>query len=249
MAERRDDGAWLLSQRVLPMPVEIRSATTAVAVFTCSSAAARQAVGDSRLEVLSIRGRAAAVFVCVSYLDGDLDSYDEVGFGVLVRPRGVSKTTRPPARPGIFTFELPVTAEFTREAGVEIWALPKWVADADMRFGPSEMTVSLAEDGELAMTGRFRRGRFRIPFRVSAGATGWSTRSEAIIATRSTTRLRDVRIAMGGTTITTGPHRMGKTIEALQLSRRSLVTVTASMAATINDAEPVIGSVASEVAR
>jgi len=228
VAVRRDDGSWVLSQRVLQMPVEIRSATTAVAVFRCSADRAAEAIGDARLEVVQFRGRAVAV----SYLDGDLDTYDEVGFGVLVRPRGV-----PRAAAGIFTLELPVTAEFTREAGVEIWALPKWCADTEMRFGPREMNVAVCDHGELAMTGRFRRGRLTIPFRIRAGATGWSLRSHAIIATRSTTRLRDVHVALGGTTITTGPHRMGKAIEALQLSRRPFLTVTASMAATINDAD------------
>jgi hypothetical protein len=60
-----------------------------------------------------------------------------------------------------------------------------------------------------------------------------------VLATRSTTRLRDVRVALRGTTLTTGPHRMGKTVDALRLARRPLVTVTASMAATIAEGQRV----------
>src|SRR5690349_7266927 len=126
MAERVGDGVWTIQGEKVTLPVRITSARLTAAVFTTPREQARSVLGDAPLRPFSLFGRALSMIMCIHYDEFALKSYDEVGVGLLVRG--------PSGPPGLHLVDLPVTGAFTREAGQDFWALPKWLMDADLRF-------------------------------------------------------------------------------------------------------------------
>src|SRR5262245_36283834 len=124
MAERIGDGVWAIQGEKVTLPVRITSARLTAAVFTTRPAAARTVLTGTPLRPFSLFGRAFSMIMCIHYDEFALKSYDEVGVGLFVRA--------PTGPPGLHLVDLPVTGAFTREAGQDFWALPKWLMDADL---------------------------------------------------------------------------------------------------------------------
>jgi len=132
-----NEGHLVQGQRVT-MPVEIRAATAAVAMYSAPAAVAQSIVDYSGLRVLQYRpGKTICSVLFVNYVDGDLGKYHEYGVGFLVRHPGS------PARTGdlrsllrgravVFIHRLPVDQAFTLEAGRSIWGFPKVMSEIDL---------------------------------------------------------------------------------------------------------------------
>lgn len=215
--------AWEIQGRKVRLPVQVRDAVMAVSVFQCSRSAARQALAGSGYEPLTVLGRAMSALICVQYRDGDLDTYDEVGIMVMVRG--------PDGTIGPWTAELPVTQEFTMEAGRDIWGLPKWIAQSRMSFDRTRTTARLEEGGEFILAGVLRSGRIALPKAVAAPVVGWSTFSgpahDHPARNPATMVLHGLRIRPGGAHLLLGDHRMSRLARSLGMEGRALMTMSA----------------------
>jgi hypothetical protein len=237
MAQRTADHIWTIQGRTVTLPVAIRDSTFAAAVFCCSTAAARTAVADDRLEPLTVAGRSVAVLILVQYHNGDLDTYDEVGLMVAVRGPGRGTI-------GAYTVELPVTQPFPLEAGRAIWGLPKWLARSTMAFRRSRVEVHLCDGEELVLTAALDVGRLRIPIPVTAPVVFWAVRPDGpdggeLLHGAPRLRLEGLRVRLGGARLVLGEHRMARTARALGMSRRPLCTAVGRMTTELGAFTPV----------
>ena len=153
MAERIGDGVWSIQGETVRLPVSTTDARFTAAVWTAPAAAARRLLAGVPLRPLTILGRAVGVLMCVHYDEWALGAYDEVGVGLLARG--------PYAPPGLHLLDLPVTGAFTREAGQDFWALPKWLMDADLRFSAGSTTVAVRDADAEVMRAEIRHGGLR----------------------------------------------------------------------------------------
>lgn len=218
MGERVADDSWRIQDTVLHMPVVIRDAGLAMAVFVCPAAAARRAVAGTGLTPVVLGTRAFAVLMCVQYRDSDLGPYNEVGLAVAVRG--------PHGRIGTHLLDLPVTQTFTLEAGRDIWALPKWLAHCDLTIGPRRSTVHLAEGDRFILAGTFDTSPVRLPA-MTLSPTSFSLRPDDTLLTGTVTMaLTHARPRPGGTRVILGNHRMSDSARCLGLDRTALFTLT-----------------------
>jgi hypothetical protein len=212
-----------IGSRTLPMPVRIRDAKMAGAVFLCDVRAAERALSGTPFKPLRIGGRAVSLLACVQYVDGDLDSYDEFGVELVVRG--------PDGKIGAFTLDLPVTASFTRSAGRAVWGLPKFVVDGAIVAEKRQTRFELTDGDEFIMSGSIG-ARLPVPGRFSASVRGWSVglegqNSGTVLLTPSRMRVRGVRFSMGGNRIALGQHRMAAKARSLGMGSRPLCSFTA----------------------
>lgn len=225
MARRTADGTWSIQGRTVTLPVTIPGARITAAVFRAPADGARQVLAESPLEPLLVRNRAVSLLMCVHYDEWVLGSYDEVGVGLLA--------TGPGLRPGLHLLDLPVTGEFTREAGQDFWGLPKWVMGADLRFGPGETSVVVRDGGAEVMRATLRHGRRRLPVPVRASVPSWSylghgAQAHRLLRGRVPMNLDGVRLSRGGVSVRLGgPHPMADRMRALGMLGRPLLTVHA----------------------
>ena len=222
MAERVGDGVWTLQGETVTLPVEITSARLTSAVFTTPVASARAVLEGAPLRPFSLLGRAFGVLMCVHYDDWALKSYDEVGVGLLVRG--------PSGPPGLHFVDLPVTGAFTREAGQDFWALPKWLMDADLRFSKMETDVVVRDRTDEVMRASFRHGRIRLPFDLRSSLPAWSylergAQAGSLLRGAVPMHLSGVRLGRGAFRVGLGHHPMAARMRALGMGSRPLITV------------------------
>lgn len=220
MARRIAENVWEIQGRTLRMPVVIRDAAMAAAVFACDPAAARTALAGTGLDPVVVGRRALSVLICVQYGDGDLGRYNEVGLLLPVRGPG--------RRVGVYTLELPVTQEFTLEAGRDLWALPKWLARCDLAFDGHRCRVRLSDGDTFVLAATLDGGPLPLPLPVRTRMAGFSVRDASTITGRTLMRLRGLRVRPGGSRVVLGDHRMASAARSLGMAGRPLATMTAA---------------------
>jgi hypothetical protein len=224
MAERIDASTWSIQGETVTLPVTITHARMAAAVFTAPAAEARRVLAGVPLDPLTIRGRALTLLMLIHYDEWALKSYDEVGVGLLVRgPRG---------RPGLHIVDLPVTGAFTREAGQDFWALPKWLMAADLTFGPPAR-VTVRDGGAEVMHASIGAGRLRLPFGTRVRLPSWSflrhgAQAGRLLRGRLPMNLSGIRVGRGAYDVRLGEHPMAVRMKALGMLERPLLTVSAT---------------------
>jgi hypothetical protein len=215
--------------REVTMPVEVRTATAATAMFSVPADRAQAMVDYSGLEVLPFRpGRSVVGLVFVRYVDGDLGPYDELGVCVLVRrhdsPARRGSLLRGEA--GVLIHRLPVDGEFTMAAGREIWGFPKTLGDFETDLEGAGRHVVLRQDGRLVVDLRVRRG-LRLPAPGSRLALTAYSHLDGV--TRHTSWAMDpqgIRSRLGGAALRLGDHPIGRELAALGLPRRAMFSTT-----------------------
>lgn len=148
------------------LPVEIRDAETIMAMFSVPAATAQSAIDYSGLQILPARpGRAVCALMFIEYKDGDLKQYLEFGVGFLVRQPGKPRSgavgdarSLLTGDSGVFVHRLPVTEEFTLEAGRTIWGFPKCLGDIAIHRSPSSTRGIVHLDGQLVADLRVAHG-------------------------------------------------------------------------------------------
>ena len=225
MATHPAPDLWEVQGKEIPLPVRVRSARFAGAAWRPS----REAV-DAQLEPYGLTsagrfGRGLAMLVCVVYPDDFvLGGYDEVGIGVFASG---------PGGPGLFVLELPVTGAFTREAGQEIWGLPKWLMASTEDIGGSRSTMTISEDGTQIMDATLRTSRLALPLPAPSKGRTWARATAGphagkLLRGRTTMRFNGLRVGRGrGTTITWGENRMADRARALGMDERPFATFSA----------------------
>lgn len=249
------------------MPVEIRDATFCGAGYLVRADAARAVLAYSGMDVTELLpGKALCLLAFVRYHEGDLGSYNEFCVGFLVRP---PEGGRPPKRAllagardlrdvgaGAFIHWLPVTQDFTREAGRTVWGFPKELADIDLRLASPYKRCILRHDGRLVLDMLIRPG-IPVPpvFSRAAPASLLSGRGLPPVALppvdafthlegvtrRVPWRVRGsgIRVRPGGALIRLGNHPIAKELSELGLPKTALLTTTVNhFAMTIDEADP-----------
>lgn len=238
MAERVRPGVWSIQGETVTLPVTVTDARMTGAVFTAPPAAARQVLDGVPLEPLVLFGRAFSLLMVIHYPEWALKTYDEVGVGLLTRGPG--------GRPGLHIVDLPVTGAFTREAGQDFWALPKWLMQATLRFGDDETDAVVGHEGAEVMSASIRHGRVRLPFGTRLSLPSWSyldhgAQAGRLLRGRVPMRMSGVRLGRGGFDVRLGEHPMAQRMRALGMLGTPILTVTAErLNGPLGEFEPVI---------
>lgn len=237
------------------MPVRVRQARAATAMFLVDAGRAQRMIDASGLQVLPVLPRRTiAGLVLVRYVDNDLGPYDELGVAVLVRDhRRVAAAPRPPGvrgalrelgsgGAGVLIHQLPVDGEFTCAAGRQIWGFPKVVGRFDTHLGSDRSAMSLELDGQHVVDVGIRRG---LALPAPGAGVALTAYSHLDGVTRATTWEMDpegVRTRPGGATVRLGTHPIARELADLGLPKRALFSTTiANLPMTFGAAEVVSG--------
>jgi hypothetical protein len=225
MATHPAPNLWEVQGKQIDLPVRTHTARFAGAAWRPPRAAVDVLLEPYGLKSAGTRGKGLALLVCVVYPDEFvLGGYDEVGVGVFADGPGGS---------GLFVLELPVTGSFTREAGQEIWGLPKWLMTSTADIGGSRSTMTIAEDGVPIMDATIRTGRLALPVPAPSAGRTWARATEGphagqLLRGKTTMRFHRLRVGRGrGTSITWGEHRMADRARALGMDGRPFATFSA----------------------
>jgi hypothetical protein len=162
---------------------------------------------------------------------GIVEPYAEVAIGPLVtRRRAPPMIELLPALGewyglGIDVVHLPVTTRQARDGGIELWGLPKFVADMDFEDALRERTVHLSEGGQpiltLSVLGGGRENLRRFP------ATMYGVLEGRLLAAR-TDRIAHTqqRFGGGGAHVELGSHPIADWLRAIDIDERPIVSVT-----------------------
>ena len=120
---------------------------------------ARALLPTDRLKPISMgNGNALYGIVCFEYRDTTIGSYNEVGIGV---PCRLDPSINVPIIPalfnrffsvGFYVHHLPVTTQIAYDAGVEIWGLPKFIAQITFEETDKWRRCMLEADGQEILT-------------------------------------------------------------------------------------------------
>jgi hypothetical protein len=223
--------AYLVGGRAISLPVEVRSAKVAFANYLVSVDDAYRFVADSGLQLTEVLpGRALCALSVVDYVDGDLGSYGEVALAFVVRPYGAPPVATTRARlgellrgdVGIYMHSVPVTEEFPRASGVQIWGLPKYTAEISLTASKSRAIGTMKHEGEHVVTLTVRGpGRLRFP-RVTFDT--YTHRDGVLRVFPSCLGGRRAGARLGGAAVDVGHrHPMALDIRALGLHRKRAV--------------------------
>jgi hypothetical protein len=220
------------------MPVEIRDAAVASAMFPVPATIAQAIIAYSGLEVAQpLAGRAVCSLAFIRYADGDLGPYHEFAVAFLVRPPdtppadGALDRLRELKSVGAFIHWLPVNQKFTLEAGRSIWGFPKEIADIPMDLSGRIKRCAVRVDGRMAIELAIKPG---LP--MPAGAAPAGSTVEAYSCLDGVTRLTPwtmtptgIRTRLGGATLRLGHHPVADELRRLGLDgARALSTSTIS---------------------
>ncbi len=217
-----------VADRTVDFPVLVRDASVASATFLVPSRAAERLLPSVELAIAEpIPGRALVSLAAIDYLDNDLGTYREFAVSIVVRERAGSSLPflgLPLAfrsgKAGAYIHRLPVTTEFSRDAGRGIWGYPKIVATITFDDTAERRVARLDVDGQHAVTLTVRRGGRRsfpdAPL-VSYGATdGPLRRTTALFAGDG------LGFRLGGASVEVGDHEIGRELKMLGFPRRAL---------------------------
>jgi hypothetical protein len=126
------------------MPVAVRDASAATAIFEVDAAALSALVPPAFTVRETSPSRAQVALALVDYRDNDLGAYREVGIIAFVRPAAGGPD-------GSHITRLPVDQLFTCEAGNQIWGFPKTVEQIEVVEGDGTTTWTLTMDDELVL--------------------------------------------------------------------------------------------------
>jgi hypothetical protein len=229
MATHPAPDVWEVQGKHVDLPVRVENASIAGAAWRAPRSAVDAQLEPYGLRSAGRRGKGLAMLLCVVYPEEFvLGAYDEVGIGVYASP--MSGTV--PGGSGLFLLELPVTGAFTREAGREIWGLPKWLMTSKADLGGSTSTMVMSDGDVPVMDATIRTGGLALPLVPSGGST-WARAEDGphagrLLRGKTSMRFRGLRLGRGrGTTITWGEHRMADRARALGMDDRPFATFSA----------------------
>ena len=138
-----------------PLPIVYRKARAWFAVFPFPLRGVVGMLPDPRLRpALVIPGTAALVVAVFDFEDTSIGPYGEVGVGIPCRYR---RSTAVPLVPllaekwlddvGPWVHLMPVTTEAAKDAGIQHWGYPKFVAEIDIDVTESRMWATVSEKG------------------------------------------------------------------------------------------------------
>lgn len=231
--------SYRIQGREVRLPVEVRDATTAVAFYLVSSAAAQRLVDATGLRVATVLpGRTLCTIGSVDYHDNDLGQYHEIAITFFVRERGARALPFAGTMLGLvrgslptYIHHLPVDGTFTCEAGQTIWGFPKFMSEIAITSSGNSQTSVLTVDGQHVLTQTVRAGGARtMPARDQIS---YALRGGVRYRTRAAMRGTGMGARLGGATLELGTHPIADELRTLGLPKRALASTTiAHMSAT-----------------
>ncbi|MGV5046277.1 acetoacetate decarboxylase family protein [Rhodococcus pyridinivorans] len=214
------------------MPVQVRTATAFMGMFSVPVRPAQELVARTGLEILQYRpGHGICTLVFVDYVDGDLGPYNEFGVCFLVRNHhnrgdGIVGDWRSlvGGQAGALIHHLPVDGDFTLAAGRGIWGFPKTLADFDTDHDSSTKRGSVSADGVLIAELAVAPG-FPVPGNgLAASLAAYSHIDDVTRCTTWEMNPSGVRTRLGGATLRLGTHPIADELRSLGLPRRALTS-------------------------
>ncbi|WP_119728634.1 acetoacetate decarboxylase family protein [Thermomonospora amylolytica] len=206
-------GTYLIQGERVTMPVRIREASVASAMFAVPAATAQSVIGYSGLEVVRpLPGRAVCALAFARYVDGDLGPYHEFAVTFLVRDpagRGV----------GAFVHWLPVDQPFTLEAGRSIWGFPKLMTEIPAQTTPRGTRCAVRIDGRTVVAMSVRSGLPLPAVRTAPEVVAFSCLDGVTRRIPWTVEPGAVRARPGGTVVSLGDHTVAEELRRLGLHR------------------------------
>lgn len=144
-----------VGEREGKLPVFYRDLTSLTVSFTASTRAVAERLPHRDMHPLEvIPGRCVAGFTAFEYRDSDIGPYNElsiafpIAFGHRPLPAlSVANALRERRLP-VYVWKLPVTTEIAYAAGVELYGLPKSLADIRLERRGSEVECRLSAGGQ-----------------------------------------------------------------------------------------------------
>jgi len=230
MATQHENGDREIQGRRVGFPVRIGDAGAACAVYPVRRARAAALTGG--FAPFTLGPRAFAVVGLVQYRVNDLGVYDELALAFPVRHGGAV---------GIHITQLPVTEEFTREAGSALWGLPKWLGEAELEIDGGRATGHLAHAGRHVLTAAIS-ALLPLPFPFRGEVTAFSHGAGGVLASPVRARMRGIRVGIGASLVLGHGHPMATELRSLHLPRRPLLTAIVDHLAF--DMDPAVESAA-----
>lgn len=200
------------------MPVEIRDADAASAMFLADAPAARNILAGTGLDPVIVAGRAICSLAFVRYIDGDLGPYHEFAFALLAQRPGDRSSI------GVYIPWLPVNQGFTCAAGREIWGFPKEIADIRITPRGRGKRCEVRLDGRVVVAMQ-TGGGVAAPSRFGGVSIAAYTNLDGVLRrTPWVMNPADVRMRFGGSRVELGDHPIADRMRSLGLPRRALFT-------------------------
>lgn len=136
--------------RAVRLPLRYRDYATFAAQFPADAAAVRAALPSPALVPREVApGRAAVSITAYDHRLGDLAPYRELGVSIPVtyRPGDGSEEV-----PSAWSLTLPVTTEEARVVGVDVWGVPKYLAEITFEAAETGCRCRVRADGRDVLT-------------------------------------------------------------------------------------------------
>ncbi len=219
------DGSYLVDDRVITMPVEVRSARQAASTFIVDHSAAQRVIDHTGLRAARKANKAIASLALVDYLDNDLDTYFELALAFVIDDPAVAPTA-PKGAVSTLIHRLPVSEKFTCSAGKGIWGFPKWIADLKVSFDSLGASCVL-RDGDIEIVRvTMKRGFVPLP-RKPMEMVAYSCDDDGVVRRTPWVTTGDGRqkVRLGGAKVEVGyGHPLADELRTLGLPRRAAMT-------------------------
>jgi hypothetical protein len=145
------------------LPVFYYDNTTLTSIYTASTNEVKKLLPDCDMHPIELYpGRCLVAFTAFEYRKTDIDPYNEFSIAFLVSlnaPQIPGVTVAMQFAQRIFTpyiWQLPVTTEIARSAGVDLYGYPKFIADIEFQKDKKRVECRLSEAGRniLIMRGK-----------------------------------------------------------------------------------------------
>lgn len=152
------------------VPIIYREVFIAAAMFTAPTLKLRELLPTSKLVPAEmLPGRGLLGFLAGDYRDTSIGPYREFMIAIPVRYR---PRFNPPLFPALrmaaslsleaYVWQLPLTSEVGLRAGIDIWGLPKFLAEIDFAEDADKVSCSLREEGKHILTLEMKKNAARM---------------------------------------------------------------------------------------
>lgn len=219
------------------VPLFFPSVESLAALFTADTRQALNLLPDARMKPVEVMpGRCLFTVAALHYRDSDLGVYQEIALALPISFGSHPLPALDAVRHGLsravnaFIWQLPVTTETARDAGVQIAGFPKFVAELRFERDGSRQRCSWMSQGQTVLTldGDMSddAGERRLKLRGYAMKDGVPLVSNLLVRQ---TRYRD-HLQRGAATLTLGEGPIADTLRSLHLSDRPIASQCCSQA-------------------
>lgn len=149
---------WSWREQILVFPVFYYDVTTLACQFLAPLDRVQRALPSRRMHPLRVTPWHCVVNISAfEYRQSDIGPYNELSIGIPVvldqpSPLFVGTLSPVPAVPQVYIHQLPVTTEIARDAGVELYGFPKFLADITFEREGQWVRCHLKEKGQSILT-------------------------------------------------------------------------------------------------